>query len=419
MRAAALLVLLPLAARAETCPPLKLPAAKLESATKHDVAVPDLVDFGDHSLDPFFDKLARVARGAPNTVLRIGTYGDSNWTNDKTAGEIRRRLQAAFGDAGHGWVSFGLPWGWYHHQNVRHGLTGRWSTWNPSALEIGDRLYGFAGASAESSQAGATVWVETAKAGDPVGTAVASFDLAYLARPKGGAFEVLIDDDSKEVVETDSATAELKFLHYKVTDGAHRLVVKVKRGKVRVFGVSLERESTGIVLDGIGMNALNPPLMARMDSEQIRAGLARRSYDLLIESTGTKVWQPERQPNAWPAELALFRSALPNTPLMLWSAPDFVQANSRPAVSLAYMRTFAKAKRDMAKTARIAFWDQYEALGGYGSAPKFFKEGWLDSDGVHLEPRFNTYIGERFVYALLAEFARRVEQNPKLGCKAN
>ena len=35
----------------------------------------------------------------------------------------------------------------------------------------------FAGVSAESWQPGATVWVETAKAGEPVGTSVSAFEL--------------------------------------------------------------------------------------------------------------------------------------------------------------------------------------------------------------------------------------------------
>src|SRR4051812_36424330 len=107
-------------ALADTCPALRVPTrpAKFESVSSPDAAVPTIVDFGDHSMDAFFEKLARVARGGRGTVLRIGTYGDSNWTNDRTAGEIRRRLQLAFGDAGHGFVAFGDPWGWYHHQNI-------------------------------------------------------------------------------------------------------------------------------------------------------------------------------------------------------------------------------------------------------------------------------------------------------------
>lgn len=405
-------------ARADTCPAahVAVPSA-FDNRTAHDAPVADVEDFGDHTLDPVLDKLARVARGTPGAVVRIGIYGDSNWTNDNTAGEIRRRLQLAFGDAGHGWVAFGAPWAGYHHHHVQHGQTGAWTTWSLTAQAVPDRLYGFAGSAAQSSQVGATVWVETAKAGEPIGTAVSSFELAYLARPKGGSFEVSIDHESKGIVETENATAQTRYLRYAVKDGPHRLTVTVKRGTVRVFGATLERDTTGVIVDGIGMNALNPPTMLRMDPDSMSAGLAHRNYDLLIEVTGTMVWFPRQHPAAMPTVLSLFRAALPKAALMLWSVPDFVAIGRTPAVSEGYMGVYAKERREMAKAARIAFWDQYTTLGGPGSAPRFLRAGWTQSDGIHIAPKLSAYIAERFVYALDTELARRLDRDPRLGCR--
>jgi hypothetical protein len=417
VRLGVVLAFAPLTAVADPCPPIHVQVPdKLELTTGHDVAVPDIVDYGDHSLDPFFEKLARAARGIAGTTVRIGTYGDSNWTNDRTAGEIRRRLQLAFGDAGHGFVAFGLPWGWYHHQNVQHGMTGKWSSWSLTAMQVRDQLYGFAGASAESAQVGATVWVETAKTGDAIGTSVSSFEVWYLARPHGGSFEVIIDNESKDIVDTEAPTAEMKFLGYKVIDGAHRLTIKVKSGSVRLFGASLERNVTGIVVDGIGMNALNPLRMTKMNPANLAAGLTRRNYDLLLETTGTNVWSPRDHDKVWPDLMTLFRSALPNASFMLWSPPDFVKTNQEDVVSEPFMRYLSKAKREMAQASKIGYWDLYEALGGFGSAPKFHTDRWDEPDGIHLGPRMNAYIAERFVYVLLKELARRVDQDATLGC---
>ncbi len=406
-------------AAAETCPALHVTVpAKLDLTSKKDAPIPDVTDFGT-SLDSFYVKLAQVARGTPGVKLRIGTYGDSNWTNDKTAGEIRRRLQLAFGDAGHGFIAFGRPWGWYYHQNVQHGTTGRWSAWNPTAMPIGDGMYGFAGVSTESSQAGATAWVETAKSGEPVGTAVGSFELHYLARPKGGTFEVLVDGESKETIDTANATNEMKFARYAVKDGAHRLTVKVVKGGVRLFGVALERDVTGIVVDGIGMNALNPLVMKRFDQAQLSAGLTRRGYDLLIETTGTNVWSPYDHKTLMPDLIAQFRAALPHASLMLWSPPDFVRmTKTEKPISEPFMKMMAVEKKKMAEAAKIGWWDQYEALGGYGSAPRWTAGYWYEGDGVHMGPKINAYVGERFVHAVLAELARRIEKDPRLGCKS-
>ncbi|MBS1120441.1 MAG: putative periplasmic protein [Deltaproteobacteria bacterium] len=406
------------AAPIETCPDLHFAApTTLELTSGHDTAVPDVIDFGGHSLDPFFDKLARVARRIPGETLRIGMYGDSNWTNDRTAGEIRRRLQGLFGDSGHGWVAFGEPWGWYHHNNLQHGVTGKWTPWNLSTMENRDGLYGFAGIAAESTQAGATVWAATAKTGDPVGTVVTTFELYYLARPNGGSFEVLIDGRSHELVTTHAATTEMKFLRYPVSEGPHRLTVKVTSGRVRVFGVTLERDATGVVVDGLGVSALNALNMLRMNPAQLSAGLAHRGYDLVVETTGTNMWSPRNHP-IWMARIiALWRAALPSASFLLWSPPDFVaKGRPTPTFSEPRMRSCTKEKRDIAEANKIGFWNQYEALGGWGSMPKWLKELWSEPDGVHLGPRMNRYVGERFVFAIAKELARRVEQNPKLGC---
>jgi hypothetical protein len=403
-------------AHAETCGPLKVTVpAKFDLTTKFDVAVPEPVDFGDSSLDAFFEQLARVARKTPGAIVRIGAYGDSNWTNDRVSGEIRRRLQAAFGDAGHGWVSFGIAWGWYHHQNLQHGTTGTWNVWNPTQNFKPDGLYGFAGSSAESNQVGATAWVETAKAGDPVGTAVSAFELSYLAQPKGGSFEVLIDGESKEIVETESAKPEMKFLRYKVKDDSHRLVVKVKKGRVRLYGVTLERDVTGVIVDGIGINGLSAITWQRFNEASLLAGLSRRGYDLVFEQTGTNMWSPQKHQPLLTKVIEQWRTALPKASYMLWSPADFMHPDTNKSEPRMLQAT--QEKHTIAKANKIGYWDQYGAMGGWGSAVKFHRIQWDSPDGVHFGPNLSAYIGERFVYSLLRELARRADKNAKLGCK--
>jgi hypothetical protein len=406
-------VLIATNAAADECAKIEVPA-KLEHRSSHDAKIPDIVDYGEPQLDGFYGKLAQVARTKQGT-LRIGIYGDSNWTNDRTAGEIRRRLQLAYGDAGHGFVAFGIPWGWYHHQNLQHGTTGKWDVWNIATMEVRDKLYGFAGITAESSQPGATAWVETAKAGEPVGTSVSVIEVWYLARPKGGRFEVVVDKESKEVVDTASASPEMKVLTYKVPDGPHRLTVKVTKGSVRLFGAVFERDKPGVIVDGIGINALSAATMTRMDLANQSAGLVRRNYDLLIDATGTNMWAAQAHPRLIVKHTLQWRAALPKSSILLWSAPDFISEGTTS--STPRMKQNARERIQGSKDAKVAFWDQYEMLGGYGSMPKWHKDRWDTPDGVHMGPPLSAYIGERFVYTVLADLAKRVDKAPRLGCR--
>jgi hypothetical protein len=393
---------------ARVCAPLHVDVPALAIKSRHDVDVPDIVDFGS-GLDPFFAKLAKLARGEPGTMVRIGFYGDSNMANDRTLGAMRRQLQALWGDGGHGWVSFGFPHPWYKHTDIEHGITGAWESYNLSSHHTPDYFYGFAGTAAESSTPGSTAWVSTAKATAPVGTSVTSFDVFYLARPKGGSFEVALDGSAQEVIDTANDDIALKFAHYAVAEGPHKLTVTLKKGKIRVFGVALERDA-GIILDSIGIGSLNPWLLDTQDHAMAGVGLARRGYDLVVETTGSNMCASK-----WIASLlGVWHDALPHAATLLWTPPDAARKGTWDSEPL--MKRCQSDKRGVAEAQTLGFWDLYAALGGYGSMPRWLREGWCEPDGLHLAPMLNKYIAERFAHALLTELARRAEKNPSLGC---
>ena len=77
--------------------------------------------------------------------------GDSHTAGDSLAGELRFRLQRAFGDGGHGYLHVGKPWSSYRHRNVRYSIRGPWKyyyilTWN-KPVQPRDWLYGAGGVS--------------------------------------------------------------------------------------------------------------------------------------------------------------------------------------------------------------------------------------------------------------------------------
>jgi hypothetical protein len=196
------------------------------------------------------------------------------------------------------------------------------------------------------------------------------------------------------------------------------MTVKVKRGKVRLFGVSLERDVGGIVVDSLGVGALNVRLLSGMDQPLAIEGLKRRDYDLIIDATGTNMWAPKSHAVWLDEVLKTWRTALPNASYMLWSPPDHIHKGGG-LTSEPRMKACTQEKHDIALAEKIGYWDQYNALGGFGSMPKWYKDGWCEPDGVHLGPKMNQYVGERFVHALLDSLAKRVKDDPKLGCAAS
>src|SRR5580658_2842939 len=110
-------------------------------------SVPDL-DVPPGSLDAFYASLRR------KEVTRILHYGDSPTTADSITSDVRRLLQARFGDAGHGFVLIAKPWAWYSHSGMRLEAKG-WKILPASQGHAPDGFHGLGGVSF-TGEAGAT-----------------------------------------------------------------------------------------------------------------------------------------------------------------------------------------------------------------------------------------------------------------------
>jgi lysophospholipase L1-like esterase len=383
-------------------------------------APPDIVD-EQHVLAHFHRRVAELARGTATDHVRIGMYGDSNMTMDYITGQMRRTLQARFGDAGHGYVALGRPWPWYLHQDVRHDVDlQKWRMFATSTHRASDGQYGFANIAAESSTPGARTWVQTAPDGSPIGKSVSHFEVYYLKGPARGSFDVKIDGKLERTIATASTETEAAFEKFDVTDGPHKLEISpVGNGKVRVFGATLEREvdggKYGITVDSLGVGALNFEQMQHVNSKTRIEMLKHRKYDLVIFLLGTNMFVPSLHGKWVHNVLADFREALPETPILILSPPDIVlhgsDEHSDPRIV-----ELAKQMRDIAQKENAAFWDFREAMGGDASIKKFVRSGLAAGDYVHLSRDGGALMGDRLVHSLFKDLQKWVEANPTAGC---
>src|SRR5262249_47721717 len=136
---------------------------------------PPVVDIDDphDALARFYARTAALVRGRSSQPVRIAVYGDSNGTMDYMTGEMRRVLQRAYGDAGHGFVALARPWPWYRHQYVvADYMHDAWSAFTVTTHPTPalDPWYGQGLIVAQSKQTGAATWVATAPPESPIGT---------------------------------------------------------------------------------------------------------------------------------------------------------------------------------------------------------------------------------------------------------
>ncbi len=100
-----------------------------------------------HALDAFYARLKDTEARKAGAVTRVLYYGDSTIASDYVSGTVRRRLQARYGDAGHGFILIANPWEWYFHNDVLHGSDGDWKASKLAGPIASDGYYGLGGVS--------------------------------------------------------------------------------------------------------------------------------------------------------------------------------------------------------------------------------------------------------------------------------
>jgi len=394
-----------------------------------------------HNLDSFFDALlTRLIRRPGNPLklspkaspkarpkaphkaskVRVAFYGDSNATMDWAASYLRRYLGKRFGHGGHGFVTAGKAVPWYQHREIRTWSSRGWKAYcvtNPRHKK--QPFYGHAGHISYGRRVGAFAEYASAKSGYQANEVFSRVEIHYLCWPLGGSFEVLVDQKVVRQVQTRCAKRAAKTIALRVVPGRHKVRLKVKKTVVGVFGATFENDQPGVVVDGLGIGALNVKTMRNIKPKLFSAGLAARRYDLVILHTGTNMWGPGFHPGWARAVIDRIRAALgPRTSILVLSPPAFGKWKKGRIQGHKRMAACGREKRDIAAANKIAFWDYFRSMGGRTSVAKWRKSNHIHGDLVHFKPPFHELMMKRLGDALMAHF-RAYLRRKGIRCQAH
>jgi lysophospholipase L1-like esterase len=342
-------------------------------ATLHAVGIEDP---RGHTLDPFFERLAATERKVPHAVTRILHYGDSTIASDYVSGTMRRRLQARFGDAGHGFILIANPWEWYFHNDVLHASGGDWKASRLAGPVAPDGMYGLGGVSF-TSYGGGVAWFGTATRGD-FGRRVSRFDLHYLEQPGGGDVEMSAGEGPTDRISTRGKAKVPRVHSVRVDDGAAKLTVRAMGGgPVRLFGVALEREQPGVVYDALGSHAAMAVYWRRQDRAHWKEDLALRDPALVVFQYGTNesdLWRLDRDEYEHDlADLIDELRDIAKAPVLVVAPLDRCESKGGRLVTKQVILDLVAIQRRVALAHGAAFWNMFDAMGGEGSMSRWVK----------------------------------------------
>jgi hypothetical protein len=366
-------------------------------------------DPSGRALDAFFGKLAAAERKEPKAVARITYYGDSIVATDHVTGTMRRKLQRRFGDAGHGFVLIANAWPGYFHNDILRFASPGWKVSRVVGPFAKDGFYGLGGVSFRSDGPGLFSRFGTMKTGS-FGRSVARYVLSYLEHPQGGEMEIRIDGEVKETLSTKAEETRSAWKTYELPDGPHELEVRVQSAGVRAFGVWMERDEPGAVLDSIGIQGCRIRFLDQSDDAHWAEQLKRRDPSLTIfhyglnEAEDGELYPLDQYEATMKAVLVQAKGALPNGSCMLIGPLDRADKRGDRFSSRPVVPKLAAIQRKVAGEVGCAYWDTLTAMGGFGSMGPWVQRGLGAADLAHPSSAGAEVLGNWIYLALMEAY---------------
>ena len=362
-------------------------AALAASALPPDAApaIPtSFLDAPPASLEPLFTGLAAAERGDHDPAARVLWlfFGDSHTAGDSLTSRLRVTLQSKFGDAGRGLVAAGKPaTRHYYQRDVRYGTTGRWKA-SVGGHKGDPEPYGIAGLRVFGQTKGAQLWVETC--GDcQAGSRVAQFEILYYAAPDHGILRYRIDDTPWQQVKTRTTAIEPPHPARQVIP-----VVTIEHGgggPIDLFGVVLERQRPGVIVDSLGVVGRRLGSLRSWDWSVIGEQLASRDPRLVALQYGTNEADDpdldlEAMARYFDETILRIRAAAPTAAILILGPPDMAaREGGKPCDKLKpdapvipecewhtphVLAEIISVEHAAAIRNHVAFFDTFAAMGG-------------------------------------------------------
>jgi hypothetical protein len=376
---------------------------------KHSVYRIEFAKNGPVLLDPFFRKLDGLLRGTV-TRTRVLHYGDSQIENDRMTALIRFRLQKQFGGSGTGLVqAVPLYSGNLAYSQDQEGEWLRYTFFGKRDSANRHNSYGIMGAFSSVPMPRGGEWPH--------------LHYRFSTSRRTGVFDRVriflhsyVADASIALMVNDTLTDTIRHIPdgFSVVDYRHhcnivdmRLFMNLPEGG-RIYGVSFESNG-GVQVDNIAMRGGSGLIFSRMNREQQLRMMELLSPGLLILQFGGNVVpyiDPAYYQRAFLRELLFLKDLCPGVPVIVIGPSDMSLKQKGRFVTYPGIEPVRDALRSAALESGFAFWDLYEAMGGYNSMPSFVHTDppLASTDYVHFTDLGVNLVAEMFYNALMLEY---------------
>lgn len=232
----------------------------------------------------------RVAPSSPAKLGRAITIlqiGDSHTAADFFSGQLRRLLQAEFGDGGAGYIAPGKPRAGVRSSAMKIEASSGWSYSWLQTPKNNPAQFSLSGYEAVASAEGETL---TYSSEEPVAWDL--IEVETTAMPGGGSFTVSLDgkvetEHKLDAPSTDRVVFQLTPEHALVDRLREIRITTTSAAPVKITGVNVRNRSSGVSLSAIGFPGATVDILNRFENWAFQAEMKRLSPDIVVLAFGT------------------------------------------------------------------------------------------------------------------------------------
>lgn len=265
-------------------------------------------------------------RAAATKGITILQLGDSHTAADFMTGELRRLLQAKYGDGGAGYLVAGRP-----HIGVRSSAfrVSASQNWTYEALQQSaeNSKFWLSGFNAIAKEEGETIGFksETAFSFDRI-------EIQALRQPKGGTIEIRIDGVLQTEVSLAGDVREPIVIRMvperAAVDRLREITITTKgEGVVNLASVAVYNRQAGIAYNSVGFPGATVDILNRFDDVILENELRRLNPQIIVLAFGTnegfnEKLEFERYRQSYERAIGKIRRALPTVAIVMMAPPD-------------------------------------------------------------------------------------------------
>jgi lysophospholipase L1-like esterase len=349
------------------------------------LTIADYASVSNKGMANFFEALKNIKT---KKKIRIAWFGDSMVEGDLITQDLRYLLQKRFGGAGVGIVPITSVTAGFR-QTVQHTFSENWTNKNlldPMSIEDNLGITGFVfkpqintKIDTNSTDDKNSSWVKYK------GSRQRGLDKFYKARLFYGQSE------GNSVVKVDINNGNKKHM---VLDGKNMVnaidvdnqepfnEVKftfLNQSKLPVYAVSLESD-TGIIVDNLSFRGNSGLPLTKISEEVLKGFDQENNYDLIILQYGMNAVSPTAKDYHWYQKgldrmVKHIQKSFPNATILFVGVPDKGYKQDGQYITNPGVPFVVEAEKKVAENNGIAFWNLFEAMGGFNSMVK-----WADAD---------------------------------------